>query len=95
MQYLIISLLLTSVFFPATLRGETKLDKSSLVNWREAQPPTSESDLDRLNRAFVQLAQISRPAVVQIRVNGPDNSQTQGSRGSGFFIDPEGYILTA
>ena len=95
MQYLIISLLLTSLFFPASLRGETKLDKSSLVNWREAQPPTSHSKLDWLSRAFVELAQNSRPAVVQIRVNGQDNSPTQGSRGSGFFIDPEGYILTA
>ena len=95
MQYLIISLLLSSLFFPAPLRGETKLDKSSLVNWREAQPPTSDSKLDWLSRAFVELAQISRPAVVQIRVNGQDNSPTQGSRGSGFFIDPDGYILTA
>ena len=92
---LIISLLVVSLFFPAALRAEAKLDKSSLVNWREAQPSTKETELDRLNRAFVQLATDSRPAIVQIRVNGLANSQTQGSRGSGFFIDPEGYILTA
>ena len=95
MHYLIIGLLLASLCFPAALGAETNIDKSSLVNWREAQPPTSESDLDRLNRAFVRLAQISRPAIVQIRVSGPDNSPTQGNRGSGFFIDPDGYILTA
>ena len=90
-----ISLLLVSLFFPAALCGETKQDKSSLVNWREAQPSTSETELDRLNRAFVHLASESRPAIVQIRVNGAENNQSQGSRGSGFFIDPEGYILTA
>ena len=95
MYHLTVSLLLAWFFFPAALRGETKLDKSSLVNWREAQPSTKETELDRLNRAFVQLATESRPAIVQIRVNGSENGQTQGSRGSGFFIDPEGYILTA
>lgn len=95
MRGLVISLLLVALTFPAILRGETKQDKSSLVHWREAQPSGSESELDRLNRAFVQLAQSSRPAIVQIRVSGPDNNQNQGSRGSGFFIDPEGYIVTA
>ncbi len=95
MHYPILWLLLAWLFFPAALRGETKSDKSSLVNWREAQPANSESELDRLNRALVQLANSSRPAIVQIRASGPDNSQTQGSRGSGFFIDGEGYILTA
>jgi len=84
-----------SLILPAALRGETKQDKSSLVHWREALPSTSDSELDRLNRAFVQLANNSRPAIVQIRVSGPDNNQSQGSRGSGFFIDSEGYILTA
>ena len=95
MYYLLVSLLAAGFFSPAPLRGEAKLDKSSLVNWREAQPSGNETELDRLNRAFVRLAQNSRPAIVQIRVSGAENSQTQGSRGSGFFIDPEGYILTA
>ena len=95
MRSLFIWLLLVSLCYPAALRAEAKLDKSSLVNWREAQPSTKETELDRLNRAFVQLATDSRPAIVQIRVSGPANSQFQGSRGSGFFIDPEGYILTA
>jgi serine protease Do len=93
--YRIIWLLLLLLFTPAALRAETKLGNSSLVNWREAQPSTKENELDRLNRAFVHLANESRPAIVQIRVNGPENSPNQGSRGSGFFIDPEGYILTA
>ena len=67
--------------------------------WRDAPPATSETELDRLNRAFVQLANNSRPAIVQIRVTGQETkagqSEAQSSRGSGYFIDPQGYILTA
>lgn len=96
MQILVNALLVVSLLVPAALRADTNGDKSSLVNWREAQPANHESELDRLNRALVQLAATARPAIVQIRVNGQDNNnQSQGSRGSGFFIDPEGYILTA
>ena len=94
MPCLIVGLLLT-LFNTTALRAESRHDNASLVNWREAQPLTTETELDRLNRAFVQLASQARPAVVQIRVTGRENSQNQGSRGSGFFIDTEGYILTA
>ncbi len=94
MNRLIIAPLLIALVFPAVLRGEAKQDKSSLVHWRDAQPAAGESELDRLNRAFVHLAQTSRPAIVQIRASAADG-QSQGSRGSGFFIDAEGYILTA
>ena len=94
MPCLIVGLLLT-LFNTTALRAESRHDNASLVNWREAPPLTTETELDRLNRAFVQLASQARPAVVQIRVTGPENSQNQGSRGSGFFIDTEGYILTA
>jgi serine protease Do len=79
--------------------AEEKLDRSSLINWREAETVGGESELDRLNRAFVQLADKSRPAIVQIRVTGESTKGAQGqpqsSRGSGFFIDPQGYLLTA
>ena len=94
MPCLIVGLLLT-LFNTTALRAESRHDNASLVNWREAQPLTTETELDRLNRAFVQLASQARPAIVQIRVTGPENNQNQGSRGSGFFIDTEGYILTA
>ena len=94
MPCLIIGLLLVSLFSSTPLRGESNA-KASLVNWREAQASPKETELDRLNRAFVQLANEARPAIVQIRVAGAENNQNQGSRGSGFFIDPEGYILTA
>ena len=94
MPCLIVGLLLT-LFNTTALRAESRHDNASLVNWREAPPLTTETELDRLNRAFVQLASQARPAIVQIRVTGPENSQNQGSRGSGFFIDTEGYILTA
>ena len=83
--------------FPcAVSANDASLKKS--ITWRDAEPG-GESELDRLNRAFVQLAQQSRPAIAQIRVSGQetkgDATRPQGSRGSGFIIDPTGYILTA
>jgi serine protease Do len=67
--------------------------------WRDAESDAHETELDRLNRVLVDLADRSRPAIVQIRVRSLDakNGQTasQGSRGSGFLIDSKGYILTA
>lgn len=83
---------------PAALSAQDPAAKT-VINWRDAQPVTGESELDRLSRAFVQLANQSRPAVVQIRVTGQETkataTQSQGSRGSGFIIDSQGYILTA
>ena len=79
-----------------------ELAKAPLSIWREAQPTDGESELERLNRAFVELANKARPAIVQVRViGGPeaksksDETQFQGSRGSGFIINPQGYLLTA
>lgn len=67
--------------------------------WRDAEPDSNETELDRLNRALVDLANRSRPAIVQIRVTAQEGkggqAPSQGSRGSGFIIDPRGYILTA
>jgi serine protease Do len=70
--------------------------------WHDGQPTDGQSDLERLNRAFVELANKARPAIVQVRVlGGPeakskaDDTQFQGSRGSGFIINPQGYLLTA
>lgn len=99
MKFAATLLLLSWGLFPTALPAEDKLDRSSIINWREAETVGDESDLDRLNRAFVQLANKSRPAIVQIRVTGETTkggqSQPQMSRGSGFFIDPQGYLLTA
>ena len=82
---------------PWTSAENTIGDKHSFT-WQEAKP-TTESELDRLSHAFVQLAEHSRPAIVQIRVKTQDAKSTSpqafGSRGSGFIIDPAGYILTA
>jgi serine protease Do len=76
--------------------------KASFPIWRDAQPTEGDTELERLNRAFVQLANKARPAIVQIRVTAAHESKSktdpdtpQGSRGSGFIIDPQGYILTA
>ncbi len=79
-----------------------ELAKAPLSIWHEGQPTDGESELERLNRAFVELANKTRPAIVQVRVIGgpetkskPDETQSQGSRGSGFIINPQGYLLTA
>lgn len=70
--------------------------------WREGNGGDANPDLERLNRAFVRLADKVRPGVVQLRVslNPPaaqdgDSQRPTSSRGSGFIIHPEGYILTA
>jgi serine protease Do len=93
--------LVLTIGLTAVVAGD-ELAKTPLSIWREAQPADGESELERLNRAFVQLANNARPAIVQIRVNAgqdaklrTDVNQTQGSRGSGFIINPQGYLLTA
>jgi serine protease Do len=70
--------------------------------WRDAPQTDAESELDRVTRAYIRLANDARPAVVQIRVapemvanSGVRTPQLSGSRGSGFIIHPLGYILTA
>jgi serine protease Do len=84
---------------PMVLGAEEKPGKVLQPIWREATPATVETELDRLNRALVQIANNSRPAIAQIRVTGPETKAGQGelqnTRGSGFFIDPQGYLLTA
>ncbi len=93
---------LVLAFGLTALAAGDELAKAPLSIWREAQPTDGESELERLNRAFVELANKARPAIVQIRViGGPeaksksDETQFQGSRGSGFIINPQGYLLTA
>ncbi|MGE5301688.1 MAG: S1C family serine protease [Alphaproteobacteria bacterium] len=95
-----------AVFFflwlwPATLKSEGLAGQNPGQIWRDAPAASTETELDRLNRAFVQLANDARPAIVQIRVTtitdakAKSPAQLQRSRGSGFIIDPQGYILTA
>jgi len=82
-----------------TLPAQEAAAKTPVIHWRDAQPAGAESQLDRLNRAFIELADQSRPAIVQIRVTGQEikgaANPLQGSRGSGFIVDPAGFILTA
>jgi hypothetical protein len=75
-------LLLASLFFSAALRAETKLDKSSLVNWREAQPSTKESELDRLNRAFVSLASESPGCAIRPPIQKAAKPKAAAARAS-------------
>jgi len=85
---------------PTVLRaGEIATEPPPI--WRDASSSDAESELDRVSRAYVRLADEARPAIVQIRVAPLSEAQTgvknqpQGSRGSGFIIHPDGYILTA
>lgn len=84
---------------PALLAAQEPALSTSSITWREAPSISHDSELDRLNRAFVQLANQARPAIVQIRTIGEDNknssAQAHGSRGSGFIIDARGYVFTA
>jgi len=57
--------------------------------WLQGDPSDTDPELERLNRAFIRLAEKVRQAVVQVRV------EPTKARGSGFIIDPQGYILTA
>jgi serine protease Do len=95
------SMLIAIIFLtlgPALSAAEEKPGAASTFSWRDAQP-SGETELDRLNRAFVQLADRARPAIAQIRVTTQETkgkaAQPLGSRGSGFIIDPHGFVLTA
>ena len=61
----------------------------TLPIWLQGNPSDTDPDLERLNRSLVRLAEKVRQAVVQVRV------EPTKARGSGFIIDPQGFILTA
>jgi cell division protein FtsB len=62
-------ILALSLFFFVALgrRQKNNIGEKHSFTWQEAKP-SAESELDRLSQAFVQLADHSRPAIVQIRV---------------------------
>lgn len=89
------------ILLPTTGSADELVTPPSAL-WREAPQSEAESALDRVSRAYVRLANDTRPAVVQIRVVPQSDPKAsvrsqppQGSRGSGFIIHPDGYILTA
>jgi serine protease Do len=94
--FVLIIFLLLSTALHAT---ETTTEPTPI--WLDASPRDVESELDLVSRAYVRLANEVRPAIVQIRVAALNEAQTdvknqpQGSRGSGFIIHRNGYILTA
>ncbi len=93
-------------FFLLTFSGmvlmadEARLPSSPL--WGEGGSGDADPDLDRLSKAFTRLAEKVRPAVVQVRVSlkaaadrDGESQRPASSRGSGFIINPQGFILTA
>src|SRR5262249_54135379 len=89
------------VLLQPAARADELIAPASAI-WRVAPQNEAESELDIVSRAYVRLANDARPAVVRIRVvsqsdpkTGSKAQQPQGSRGSGFIIHPDGYILTA
>ena len=67
--------------------------------WREGQGVSPEPELVRLNSALTRLAEQLKPALVQIRVQRPNEEPDpeEGPRralGSGFVIHPSGYVVT-
>lgn len=54
-------------------------------------PPADESLLDAYSQAVSYAVSTAHPAVVHIEVRGNNAS---GGSGSGFFISPDGYLLT-
>jgi hypothetical protein len=60
--------LVLTIGLTAVAAGD-ELAKAPLSIWREAQATDGETELERLNRAFVQLANNARPAIVQVRVS--------------------------
>jgi S1-C subfamily serine protease len=96
-----LALLVLIVAAPETLGASNHADAQSQI-WRDASPSEGESELDRLSRAYARLAAAVRPAIVQVRVLGRRQTTADGnpqqdvaSRGSGFIIHPQGYVLTA
>src|SRR3954468_9965216 len=79
--------------------------QSSLLAQKAPVPMPVPDSLDRMNQAVDALTKKVWPSVVQIMVTGYGASEQgpgdvtavvsrQRSMGSGFVIDPEGYILT-
>lgn len=94
--WLSLSLALSAVFI-----SEVSPAQASPL-WQEGEASEADPDLERLSRAFERLAEKLQPGVVQIRVRGKASAQSDSgsqrpgnSRGSGFIINPDGYILTA
>ena len=54
-------------------------------------PPTDEALIDAYSSAVSGAVSAAHPAVVHIEVSG---GKTPGGAGSGFFISPDGYLLT-
>jgi serine protease Do len=82
------AIVLLCAFFAVLFMTQTVRPQSQ-PSWLQGDPSDADPDLERLNRALTRLAEKVRQAVVHVRV------EPSKARGSGFIIDPQGYILTA
>src|SRR5262245_9745429 len=70
--------------------------------WLESQGATMPPEIARLNDFMHNLAERLKPALVQVRVRRPADSESQPSQpdegrrssGSGFIIRQDGYLIT-
>jgi serine protease Do len=82
------AIVLLCALFAVLLTTQT-VRPQTLPLWLQGDSNDTDPDLERLNQAFIRLAEKVRPAVVHVR------AEPTKARGSGFIIDPQGYILTA
>jgi len=89
--------LLTLFLAAQTLQVDNSPAQTTTL-WRDGDSSEVDPDLDRLGRSLIRLAEKVQTAVVQIRSyadSKQDKDRPRTSRGSGFIINPEGYVVTA
>lgn len=83
---------------PAGAQGSATTGAPAII-WQEGRGGVVAPELVRINQALTELTERLRPALVQIRVRqsgakGPAEERPRRSLGSGFFITPDGYLVT-
>jgi serine protease Do len=80
------------LFLVTSAAPEAKCNSFTL--WTEGHQSDGDPELERLNAALVRFAEKVRPGVVHVRAV-PEAEHLTTSRGSGFIINPQGYVITA
>ena len=80
--------LLSYLMLGVPAQSNDLLSKAPGTIWRDAPNTETDSELDRLNRAFTQLANGVRPAIVQIRVARFENDKAPADGAGHKAVDP-------